>query len=82
MTATLRAHDRTVIDRDTRCRCLETITRPTSSAQPDQGDFPLLNQMLNAYEPAANRIVNTVAVTSSTSSIGYAVTREAGAASS
>jgi rsbT co-antagonist protein RsbR len=27
-----------------------------------QGDFPLLNQMLDAYEPAANRIANTVAV--------------------
>ena len=27
-----------------------------------QRDFPLLNQMLDAYEPAANRIANTVAV--------------------
>jgi rsbT co-antagonist protein RsbR len=27
-----------------------------------QGDFELLNQVLNAYEPAANRIANTVAV--------------------
>lgn len=27
-----------------------------------QGDFPLLNQILDAYEPAANRIANTVAV--------------------
>jgi rsbT co-antagonist protein RsbR len=27
-----------------------------------QGDFPVLNQMLDAYEPAANRIANTVAV--------------------
>ena len=26
MIATLSAHDRTVIDRDTRCRCIETIT--------------------------------------------------------
>jgi rsbT co-antagonist protein RsbR len=62
MTATLSADDRTVIDQDTRCRCIETITPPTSSAQLDQRDFPLLNQMLDAYEPAANRIANTVAV--------------------
>ena len=48
MTATLNADDRTMIDRDTRCRCIETITPPTSSAQFDQGDFPLLNQMLDA----------------------------------
>ena len=27
-----------------------------------QGDFPLLNRVLDAYEPAANRIANTVAV--------------------
>ena len=27
-----------------------------------QGDLPLLNQVLDAYEPAANRIANTVAV--------------------
>jgi len=27
-----------------------------------QGDFPLLNRILDAYEPAANRIANTVAV--------------------
>jgi rsbT co-antagonist protein RsbR len=27
-----------------------------------QDDFPLLNQVLDAYEPAANRIANTVAV--------------------
>ena len=27
-----------------------------------QGDFALLNHVLDAYEPAANRIANTVAV--------------------
>ena len=37
MTATLSADDRTLIGRDIRCRCIETITPPTSSAQPDQG---------------------------------------------
>jgi rsbT co-antagonist protein RsbR len=62
MTATLSADDRTVIDWDTRCRCIETITPPTSSAQLDQRDFPLLNRVLDAYEPVANRIANTVAV--------------------
>ena len=62
MTAALNADDRTMIDRDTRCRCIETITPPRSSAQLDQGDLPLLNEVLDAYEPAANRIANTVAV--------------------
>ena len=48
MTATLSVQDRTLIDRDTHCRCIETITPPTSPAQFDHGDFPPLNQMLDA----------------------------------
>ena len=43
------------------CCCCATCSRgPCSRSTTD--DFPLLNRILDAYEPAANRIANTVAV--------------------
>ena len=84
MTATLSADDRTVIDRDTRCRCIETITPPTSSAQLDQGNFPLLNRVCRTkcWMP-----VHTVGelqggLEEAERLLGYTVTREAGTTSS
>ena len=69
MTATLSDDDRTLIDRDTRCRSIETTAPPTSSAQLDQA----LALAIALYETAAAHGVDKATADGVTSFVDAAV---------
>ena len=69
MTPTLSAHDRSEIDRDTRCRSIETTAPPTTSAQLDQA----LALAVALYETAATYGVDKATADGVTSFVDAAV---------
>ena len=69
MTATPGADDRTVIDRDTRCRSIETTAPPTTSVQLDQA----LALAVALYETAAAHGVDKATADGVTSFVDAAV---------